>query len=56
LTKEISDLKRQGYEIVLVSSGAIAQEWKIGYKTRPQPSTTETSDGSRGPDPADEHL
>jgi glutamate 5-kinase len=37
LTKEISDLKRQGYEIVLVSSGAIAAGMeKLGYKTRPQ--------------------
>ena len=36
LTKEISDLKRQGYEIVLVSSGAIAAGMeKLGYKTRP---------------------
>ncbi|NWF93381.1 MAG: glutamate 5-kinase [Syntrophaceae bacterium] len=35
--KEISDLKRQGYEIVLVSSGAIAAGMeKLGYKTRPQ--------------------
>ena len=39
LSKEISDLKRQGYEIVLVSSGAIAAGMeKLGYKTRPQPS------------------
>jgi glutamate 5-kinase len=37
LTKEIADLKRQGYEIVLVSSGAIAAGMeKLGYKTRPQ--------------------
>src|SRR5512137_2235072 len=36
LTKEISDLKRQGYEVVLVSSGAIAAGMgKLGYKTRP---------------------
>jgi glutamate 5-kinase len=35
--KEISELKRQGYEIVLVSSGAIAAGMeKLGYKTRPQ--------------------
>ena len=37
LAKEISDLKRKGYEIVLVSSGAIAAGMeKLGYKTRPQ--------------------
>jgi glutamate 5-kinase len=37
LTKEMADLKRQGYEIVLVSSGAIAAGMeKLGYKTRPQ--------------------
>jgi len=37
LAKEISELKRQGYEIVLVSSGAIAAGMeKLGYKTRPQ--------------------
>jgi glutamate 5-kinase len=37
LTKEISDLKRQGFELVLVSSGAIAAGMeKLGYKTRPQ--------------------
>jgi len=37
LAKEISELKHQGYEIVLVSSGAIAAGMeKLGYKTRPQ--------------------
>ncbi len=37
LAKEISELKRQGYEIVLVSSGAIAAGMeKLGYKKRPQ--------------------
>jgi len=37
LTKEISELKRQGFEFVLVSSGAIAAGMeKLGYKTRPQ--------------------
>jgi len=37
LAKQISELKRQGYEIVLVSSGAIAAGMeKLGYKTRPQ--------------------
>jgi glutamate 5-kinase len=37
LVKEISQLKRQGYEIILVSSGAVAAGMeKLGYKTRPQ--------------------
>src|SRR3990170_2846174 len=37
LAKEMSELKRQGYEIVLVSSGAIAAGMeKLGYKIRPQ--------------------
>src|SRR4030066_1109172 len=37
LTQEISELKRQGYEIVLVSSGAVpAGMEKLVYKTRPQ--------------------
>ncbi len=37
LAKEISELKRQGYEVVMVSSGAIAAGMeKLGYKTRPQ--------------------
>jgi len=37
LAQEISELKRQGYEFVLVSSGAIAAGMeKLGYKTRPQ--------------------
>lgn len=37
LAKEISELKRQGHEIVVVSSGAIAAGMeKLGYKTRPQ--------------------
>lgn len=36
LAKEISDLKRQGYEIALVSSGAIAAGMeKLGLKNRP---------------------
>lgn len=36
LAKEISDLKRQGYEIALVSSGAIAAGMeKLGLKSRP---------------------
>jgi glutamate 5-kinase len=37
LAREISELKHQGYEIVLVSSGAIAAGMgKLGYHTRPQ--------------------
>jgi glutamate 5-kinase len=37
LAEEISELKRKGYEIVLVSSGAVAAGMeKLGYKTRPQ--------------------
>jgi glutamate 5-kinase len=37
LAREIAELKRQGYEIVVVSSGAIAAGMeKLGYKTRPQ--------------------
>lgn len=36
LAKEISDLKKQGYEIALVSSGAIAAGMeRLGLKTRP---------------------
>ena len=37
LAKEISNLKNQGYEIILVSSGAIAAGMeKLGFQTRPQ--------------------
>jgi glutamate 5-kinase len=37
LTKEISTLKHQGYEVILVSSGAIAAGMeKLGFQTRPQ--------------------
>jgi len=37
LAKEISTLKRQGYEVILVSSGAIAAGMeKLGFQTRPQ--------------------
>jgi glutamate 5-kinase len=37
LAKEISTLKHQGYEVVLVSSGAIAAGMeKLGFQTRPQ--------------------
>jgi len=49
LTKEISDLKRQGYEIVLVSSGAIAAGMeKLGYKTRPQAITQKQATAAVG--------
>ena len=37
LVKEISNLKHQGYEVILVSSGAIAAGMeKLGLQTRPQ--------------------
>ena len=37
LAKEISNLKQQGFEIILVSSGAIAAGMeKLGFQTRPQ--------------------
>jgi len=49
LTKEISELKRQGYEIVLVSSGAIAAGMeKLGYKTRPQSITQKQATAAVG--------
>jgi len=49
LAKEISDLKRQGYEIVLVSSGAIAAGMeKMGYKTRPQAITLKQATAAVG--------
>jgi glutamate 5-kinase len=49
LTKEISDLKRQGYEFVLVSSGAIAAGMeKLGYKTRPQAITQKQATAAVG--------
>ena len=49
LSKEISDLKRQGYEIVLVSSGAIAAGMeKLGYKTRPQAITMKQATAAVG--------
>jgi glutamate 5-kinase len=49
LTKEISDLKRQGYEIVLVSSGAIAAGMeKLGYKIRPQAITQKQATAAVG--------
>jgi glutamate 5-kinase len=49
LTKEISELKRQGYEVVLVSSGAIAAGMeKLGYKTRPQAITQKQATAAVG--------
>ncbi|MFB3887362.1 MAG: glutamate 5-kinase [Thermodesulfobacteriota bacterium] len=49
LVKEISELKRQGYEIVLVSSGAIAAGMeKLGYKTRPQSITQKQATAAVG--------
>jgi glutamate 5-kinase len=49
LTKEIADLKHQGYEIVLVSSGAIAAGMeKLGYKTRPQAITQKQATAAVG--------
>jgi len=49
LAEEISDLKRQGYEVVLVSSGAIAAGMeKLGYKTRPQSITQKQATAAVG--------
>ncbi len=49
LTKDISDLKRQGFEFVLVSSGAIAAGMeKLGYKTRPQAITQKQATAAVG--------
>ncbi len=49
LTKEISELKRQGYEIVMVSSGAIAAGMeKLGYKVRPQSITQKQATAAVG--------
>ncbi len=49
LTKEISELKRQGYEIVLVSSGAIAAGMeKLGYRVRPQSITQKQATAAVG--------
>ena len=49
LTREISDLKHQGYEIVLVSSGAIAAGMeKLGYRTRPQSITQKQATAAVG--------
>src|SRR3990172_3093763 len=49
LAKEISELKRKGYEIILVSSGAIASGMeKLGYKTRPQSITQKQATAAVG--------
>jgi glutamate 5-kinase len=49
LARQISELKRQGYEIVVVSSGAIAAGMeKLGYKTRPQSITQKQATAAVG--------
>jgi glutamate 5-kinase len=49
LAKEISDLKSEGYEIIVVSSGAIAAGMeKLGYKTRPQSITQKQATAAVG--------
>jgi len=49
LAKEISNLKRKGYEVILVSSGAIAAGMeKLGYKTRPQSITQKQATAAVG--------
>ena len=49
LPKEISELKLQGYEFVLVSSGAIAAGMeKLGYKTRPRSITQKQATAAVG--------
>src|SRR4030067_878465 len=49
LAKETSELKRQGYEIPLVSSGAIAAGMeKLGYKSRPQSITQKQATAAVG--------
>jgi len=49
LVREISDLKREGYEVVIVSSGAIAAGMeKLGYKTRPQSITQKQATAAVG--------
>jgi glutamate 5-kinase len=49
LVREVSDLKRQGYEMVIVSSGAIAAGMeKLGYKTRPQSITQKQATAAVG--------
>jgi glutamate 5-kinase len=49
LAQEISQLKDRGYEIVLVSSGAIAAGMeKLGYKTRPRSITQKQATAAVG--------
>src|SRR4030042_1005604 len=49
LAKEISDLKSEGYEIIVVSSGAIAAGMeRLGYKTRPQSITQKQATAAVG--------
>src|SRR5512136_1591405 len=49
LAKEISELKHQGYEVALVSSGAIAAGMgKLEYKTRPQSITLKQATAAVG--------
>jgi glutamate 5-kinase len=49
LVKDLSDLKRRGYEIVIVSSGAIAAGMeKLGYKSRPRSITQKQATAAVG--------
>jgi glutamate 5-kinase len=49
LAREVSDLKRQGYEIILVSSGAIAAGMeKLGFRSRPQSITQKQATAAVG--------
>ena len=49
LAREISALKRQGFEIILVSSGAIAAGMeKLGYKSRPMSITQKQATAAVG--------
>ena len=49
LSKEISDLKRKGYEVVLVSSGAVAAGMeRLGYQTRPKSITQKQATAAVG--------
>ncbi len=49
LTREISELKKQGHEVVLVSSGAIAAGMeKLGYRTRPRTITQKQATAAVG--------
>ncbi len=49
LATQIAELKHQGYEVVLVSSGAIAAGMeKLGYRTRPQSITQKQATAAVG--------